>query len=360
MTGIGRFFNSLLPAKAPPIDKDTFVLWEPCSRSHGEIVPGYTRYLLDLGYRVVVFVTPDRLTEGLFSRFDHPGLTLARLSQRQIRRLMHRPEIRRAAGLLVTTAGKLPHGADQRIDLQAAFGPHPPERLLLVEHDVRAQVEAGCWDPKTITLREINFHGAGSVVVNPHDFGRVARHDKNTPRTIFLMAGAVRSKRRNQNLILDAARALLAEGTTDFQIRLAGKKGSEGVPQDLAGHVVELGRVSFTTLYDEAEASDFILTAFQRDNPDHAFYRTTGSTGSFQLAYGFHTPCIVQRDFATATALNDRNSLLYDDDADVAAVMRRAITMSRDDYATMRDAMADSAAALHQHSLQNLKALIDG
>ena len=53
----------------PVIKDNTFFVWEPCSQSHSEVVPGYVKYLLDLGYHVSVLVNPDRYKEGLFSRF---------------------------------------------------------------------------------------------------------------------------------------------------------------------------------------------------------------------------------------------------------------------------------------------------
>ena len=348
-----------LHAPLPKLDAETFILWEPCSHSHGEIVPGYAKYLLDLGYRVLVLLTPARIDEGLFSRFSHPRLHVARLSQRQIRRFMRSADLSRAAGVMVTTAGKLPERADHSLDLPKVFGGRVPRPLLLVEHEARRRIEAGYWDPRNITLRRLMVPGVESVVVNPHYFGPVTPRPKN-PKTVFLMAGAARSKRRNQDMVLDAVRRLLAEGETGFELRLIGKPGKTPLPDDLRSHVVDTGRVSFDRLYHEVEACDFVLTAFQRDNPDHAFYRTTGTTGSFQLAYGFRKPCIIQQEFAVGTALTAENSLFYDDDADLYHCLRRAIAMPGDSHAQMCSAMQRESEALAQRSLAGLKGLIDG
>lgn len=343
----------------PTLDAETFILWEPCSHSHGEIVPGYAKYLLDLGYRVLVLLTPARIDEGLFSRFSHPRLQVARLSQRRIRRLMRQADLSRAAGVMVTTAGKLPERRDHSLDLPKVFGGKVPHNLLLVEHEARQRIEAGLWDPRNITLRRLMLPGVESVVVNPHYFGPTTARPKNA-RTVFLMAGAARSKRRNQDMVLNAVRRLLAEGETGFELRLIGKPGKTPLPEDLRGHVVETGRVPFNRLYDEVEACDFVLTAFQRDNPDHAFYRTTGTTGSFQLAYGFLKPCIIQRDFAVGTALTAENSLFYDGDDEIYDCLRRAIRMPGDTYQQMCSAMQRDRDALSEHSLAGLKGLIDG
>ncbi len=358
-----RFLDWLRPAVRPDFpqpDQQTFLLWEPCSASHGEIVPGYASYLRALGYKVVVLMTPDRIEEGLFSRFDMQGITLSRLTQKQIRRLMRQGGAQGAAGVLVSTAGKLPDRPDGTVDLDAVFGGIAPGRVLLVEHDAKGRIDAGAWSPCMITLRELEYQGQPSIVVNPHDFGQVTLKDKVAGRAVFVMVGAARAKRRNQNMVFDAAGTLLDQGVTDFEIRMIGKPGGDPLPDRLKDHVIQLGRLDFTQMYDEVERADFVLTAFQGDNPDHDFYRTTGTTGAFQLCYGFAKPCVVQERFCHLTALNGDNSLTYGTDAEMAACLRAGVEMGTEDYAAKRDAMQRDAAALRAASLTALKGLIDG
>lgn len=344
----------------PDIDKDTAILWEPCSRSHGEIVPGYARYLLDLGYRVVVLMTPQRIAEGLFSRFEHPRLELTQLSQRQISRFVRTPAIREAALFLVSTAGKLPHKPDGTADLQSVFGTESPRKLLMVEHDAGAQIDAGVWADDTITLRGLTYRGRTSVVVNPHDFGNVRITPKTSGKTVFLLVGAARARRRNQNMVYAAAERLLDAGLTAFEIRLIGKTGADRIPARLRDCVKTLGRLDFAAMYREIEDSDVIVTAFQKDNPDHDAYKRVKTTGSFQLCYGFRKTCIVQEEFAAGTALTAENSLFYREDDDLFDAMRTAIRMSAEDYARCQAALARAADSLYERSRQNLKTLING
>lgn len=343
----------------PKVLENTFVVWEPCSKSHGEIIPGYAKYLLDLGYEVLVLMTPDRIDEGLFARMSNPKLTLAKLSQRQIRRFLKTPDIHDAAGILITTAGKLSRDADHRTDLDIVFNGRPPENVFLVEHDAAPLLDNKIWDSNLITLRELTGQSAPSVVVNPHYFGEVKFTPKNQSKTCFTMVGAARAKRRNDNLVLNAAEKLVASGITDFEIRLVGKKGTLHIPDVLTPYITEVGRVNFQELYTEIENSDFILTAFQAENPDHSFYRTTGTSGSFQLSYGFGKPCIVQQKFAVGTALTDKNSLAYDTDTQMYDALKQAIETSMEDYQTMQNALITSSDQLAAKSLSNLKALID-
>ena len=305
-------------------------------------------------------MTPQRIEEGLFLRFEHPRLVLTQLSQRQIARFVRTSAARDAGVFLVSTAGKLPHKPDATVDLQAVFGTHRPQPLLMVEHDAKTQIDAGVWSDETITLRGLNYRGRTSVVVNPHDFGEVRVTPKTSGKTVFLLVGAARAKRRNQTLVHEAAERLLAAGETAFEIRLVGKTGSDRVPARLGGHVTDLGRLDFAAMYREVEDSDFIVTAFQQDNPDHDAYKTVKTTGSFQLCYGFRKPCILQEEFAAGTALTAENSLFYHADADLFDAMRTAIRMSPGEYAKRQEAMSRAAESLHDRSLRNLKSLIHG
>ena len=47
----------------PIIKENTFLVWEPCGKSHAEVVPGFVKYLLDLGYHVSVLVSSNAYTE---------------------------------------------------------------------------------------------------------------------------------------------------------------------------------------------------------------------------------------------------------------------------------------------------------
>ncbi|MEM8730660.1 MAG: hypothetical protein AAGF79_12145 [Pseudomonadota bacterium] len=341
----------------PEVTPETFVLWEPCSKSHGEVVPGFARYLRDLGFEVLVLMTPARLDEGLFARFDPACIRHGNLSQSQIRRFVQHPELRRAAGVMVSTAGKLPDTREGAVDLDRVFGPDRPARLLLVEHDARARVDRGVWDPASITLRRLNYKGATSHVVNPHDFGAVNPTPKSDKATVFVMVGAVRSKRGNAPLVYESAERLLDAGETRFEIRIIGKPGKDPVPERLRDHVRTLGRLTFDRMYDEIEAADFLLTSFQADNPDHAFYLTGGTSGAFQLAYGFCKPIVVQEAFARLTLFNLTNALLYQDEDGFFSAMARAIAMDAANYAALQAGMEAAATTLYQDSLSTLRSL---
>jgi hypothetical protein len=350
----------ILPPVWPNIGPRTFLLWEPSSKSHAEVVPGYVRYLRDLGFQVLVLMTPAMLSEGLFSRYQDPGVTYARLSQADIRNFIKTADLSGTAGLLVTTAGKLPKTAQGAIDVDMILGRNRPPLFLLVEHDARAMIDDAVWNSRYITLRDINYKGCTSTVINPHYFGEVGQASTHNGQTRFLMVGAARARRGNHQLVYDTALKLLQAGQSSFVIRVVGKRGSFKVPDELESHVQILGRLSYDRLYEEVENSDFIVTSFQKQNEKHEFYYTGGTSGSFQLAYGFGKPVVVQKDIAGMCHLNDENSILYDDDKDMLGAMMRATTMERGDYDRMASAMRDTASMIYGASLDNMNKLING
>lgn len=336
----------------------SFVVWEPCSRNHGEVVPGFVRYLRELGYRVSVLVPPGRVREGLFGRIDDPGVQVFGLPQRRIRRWVRRGGLRGSLGVMVTTASKLPVRGDGRIDYEQVFGADVTTPVYVVEHDVRDRVDRDVWDPRSITLRRVDYRGARSVVVNPHDFGSVAITPRSEGPLRFLVVGTLGKGKRAQHRIVDAVRELVGSGERGFEVTVIGKRGVGGLPADIAGMFRALGRVSFATLYAEVERADVLLTAYEAENPDHDFYRTSGTSGNFQLAWGFAKPCVVLREFAPINGLDGDNSILYDGSGGLADGMRRAIALTPAAYARMQARLRQDAAALADASRRNLAALL--
>ena len=72
-TKFAKILLSLVRGKTtkPYYNENTYFVWEPCSKSHAEVVPGYCKLLLDAGYNVSVLIEPKRIDEGLFSNFEH-------------------------------------------------------------------------------------------------------------------------------------------------------------------------------------------------------------------------------------------------------------------------------------------------
>lgn len=362
---VGPVFAGLYKAfflnyKKPIIKDNTFIVWEPCSKSHSEVVPGYVKYLLDLGYHVSVCVNPDRYKEGLFSRFDvrNKNLSLNNLNKREIRTFFKKDNLKNVAGVLVTTVGKLCDEIHYQ-DCYKSFNKDVDKsKVFFVEHEAKFAIDSGTWNQKLITLRKLNYKDAKSIVVNPHYFGDVEITPKNSDITNFITIGAIRTKRKNVNLFVQAAEELLKKGINNFKITVIGKGKISDFPKNLQPYFDIKGRLDFADMYKEIEKADFMLTSYQL--PKHIRYNTTGTSGNFQLVYGFLKPIIIKDSFAEINGFTNDNSVIYHEDKDFADTLMKCISMTSYDYKKLQKNLSEYQQKLASSSLTSLKELING
>lgn len=357
---MGNIFTRIFGKKTPVIKENTFLLWEPCSKSHSEVIPGYAKYLRDLGYHVSVLLTPERYKEGLFARYQDENISLNKLNQKDIKKFVLSSDLSDVKGVMVTTSGKL---CDE-IHFDECFEHFHPQvnrkKLLFVSHDCKNAVDAGSWKESLITLRKLNYKDAKSVVVNPHYFGEIKITPKNEEITNFITIGAIQGKRNNNELIINAARELHEKGIHNFKITVVGKGHVKKLPKELQKYFDIKGRLPFDKMYDEIEKADFILTSYSKGNEAHKRYNTTGTSGTFQLVYGFVKPCIILEEFAPLNGFNSENSITYTEDKEYSSALEKGIKMSCEEYSVMQNNLKEYKETLYSDSLNNLKELING
>ena len=354
------YIKPLFSYKKPIIKNNTFIVWEPCSKSHSEVVPGYCKYLLGLGYEVSVITHPDRIKEGLFSRFKNEKLFINKLSKKQVEKFFKNDDLADVAGVLVTTVGKL---CDE-IHFDEAYKTFnknvDKSKILFVSHESKHAVDNNSWKESLITLRELNYKGAKSVVVNPHYFGDVKYTPKNPDITNFITIGAIQGKKKNNELIINSVENLVNKGYKNFKVTVVGKGSLKHLPKKLQPYFDIKGRLPFNKMYDELEKADFMLTSYDVTKPLHIRYNTTGTSGNFQLVYGFLKPCLIVKSFAPINRFDDGNSIIYDSDEFYIEAMEKCINMSADDYEIMQNNLKDCAKNIYNDSLNNLKEAING
>jgi glycosyltransferase involved in cell wall biosynthesis len=358
LSHIKYIFDALFAKRvAPAVSPNTFFVWEPCSDSHAEVVPGYVKYLLDLGFDVSVFVTPKRLDEGLFSRFSHARMAVNRMSQPAIIKHFKKHGLSNAHGILITTARKIGAKDSYRSEYDLFANRSHHQRVLLVEHDVKSPADHRAIDQNIITLRKPNYKNVVTSVVNPHYFGNVNATDKSTEVVNFITVGALRVRRRNTSILIDAVATLRDKGIDNFKITVIGRGSLRGIPDHLRKHFDIKGRVDFLQLYAELESADFFLALLDPDNPLHERYLTTGTSGNFQLILGFAKPCLIANKFALPNGFNQQNSIAYANNIELASSMIEAINMTQQEYRSKQQFLQQLAASIYTESLSNMKVL---
>lgn len=359
LKAIARKINTLFLRNnpSPYCEPNTFFVWEPCTHSHAEVVPGYCKILLDLGYEVSVLLEPARIKEGLFAHFTHERLHINKLSRRATKRFFKEHGLATASGILVTTAGKLSADADYEQACAQFGGLAKKQKVLLVEHDIQKGADLGTLTSDIITLRQTNYQDSVTTPVNPHYFGEFEDHCKNQ-QTVFATAGALRDKRRNAKLLIGAVEQLHQKGIRSFSVLMIGKSESAAIPRHLKRYFLQLGRLDFCELYRYIQNCDFLLPLLDPNNELHRRYISTGTSGTFQLSLGFKKPLIIEDTFAAINRLDTANSIIYRSNNNLQAAMERAIEMTPEEYETMREAVAETAREIYLESLANLKSLL--
>ena len=347
----------------PVIKDNTFFVWEPCSQSHSEVVPGYVKYLLDLGYHVSVLVNPDRYKEGLFSRFKDENVSYNKLTRPQSKQFFKNADLHNVKGVMVTTAGKLCDCIHYEQAYTHFNDSLDKSKLLLVEHESKFAIDAGTWDKwsdKLIMLRDLNFEDKKTIVVNPHYFGEVNITPKNKDITNFITIGALHSNKKNSQQIIDSVKVLHEQGYRNFKVTVVGKGSLKGLPKEIRSYFDIKGRLPFDKMYEEIEKADFMLTSYNDDDPEHIRYNTTGTSGNFQLVYGFLKPCVIIRSFAPLNGFDDTNAILYNKPENYHEALIKGIKMSEEEYFNMQNSLKVYVDKLYNQSKENLKRLIDG
>lgn len=346
--------------KEPIIKDNTFIVWEACSVSHSEVVPGFVKYLADLGYHVSVLVDPDRIKEGLFERFNLSNVTLNKIKTKDTRKFFKKADLSNIKGVMVTTVGKIHDGIGYDDCIETFNSTLDKNKLLLVEHDIKAAVDAGLWDEKIITLREMDYKGAKSVAINPHYFGDVEITPKNEDIVNFLTVGIIRPRKKNNGTIIEAVQNLHNKGITNFKVTVVGKGKIKDIPKEVQKYFDMKGRLSFSGMYKEIEKADYLITSYDDDNERHNRYITTGTSGNFQLIYGFLKPCLINKKFATLNSFNEQNSIIYNGAKEYTQAMEYAINLTGNEYKSMQNALSETVKGIYNKSLNNLKELING
>ena len=353
-----NIFNIFKRQKEPIIKENTVIVWEACSLSHSEVVPGFVKYFVDLGYHVSVLVDPDRLKEGLFEKFNLPNVTLNKIKTKDSRKFFKKADLSKLKGIMVTTVGKIHDGIGYDDCIETFNSTLDKNKLLLVEHDIKAAVDANLWDEKIITLRKMDYRDAKSIAINPHYFGDVEITPKNEDIINFLTVGIIRPRKKNNGTIINAVLELHNKGITNFKVTVVGKGKIKDIPKEIQKYFVMKGRLPFNKMYEEIENADYLITSYDSDNERHMRYITTGTSGNFQLIYGFLKPCLINKKYAPLNSFNERNAIIYDEPKDYANAMERAIKLTQEEYLQMQNELSKTVKEIYSNSLQNLKGLI--
>jgi hypothetical protein len=343
-----------------PIQNNTILMVE-LNGCHGECLTGMAKYFLDLGYRVDVMLSPVEFSNNPFADFNNPDLTVFSMLQDAAIWILSTDIVKKYEHLYFNSDFLyFKHINGEFMRTYDAFQGNlksPQGKILMLCHHVN----------KIIANKRLSYlalqkfsctHAQKYTIVNAHYFGDF-HHEKLGKKIKFVVVGKIESKRKNHSILFDAARELLQRGLSDFVIDVVARSGTIAVPKELAPYFEFKGRLNYHDMYQVMNEADFYLPLFDPENPEHDRYLTCGSSGSYQLIYGFKKPCVICRKFmCELNRFDDSNAIGYDSNDQLSEAMAQAILMKPEEYRQKVDNLAKLSEELQTMSLSHLKEIL--
>ena len=331
------------------IAENTVLLIE-LNECHKETLPGYYKYFRDLGFNVEFLVCGD--SDGVFSRLND-DIKVWEMHFADLRYILKTFDFSKYKRIVFNS--RIIY-TPKEVDLKRVIRhiPEAQEPNIYVQHHIDKMFKY----PNYIILANPGkVAEQDKLVVNPHYFGRINITPKNEI-TNFISVGELSKKRRNTALLLDAVSKLIANGVEDFKITVVGHGNIADIPENIKPFFDIKGRVSYDSMYDLIERADYFLMLLDPEIEAHKRYLKGGTSGSFQLVYGFLKPCIINQIFAETYGLSKDDSFIYRENTELCKAMNDAINLDSDAYSIMQNNLEHKADGIQEISYNNLRSML--
>ncbi len=338
--------------------RNNSVLLVEINSFHGECLPGAAKYFLDLGYNVDVILSKNEFELNPFSNFTDPKLKTYKIESTGVKVLM--------TSDLITKYEHIYFNSD-RYHGESYYNYFTPKiqmpkgNVITMCHHPELWHENNFSNPKFKGVSLANLpilKDKDCKVLNAHYFTEITPHQKNKTTT-FICVGNIESKRKNHSLLFDAVQELKQKGFFDFKIIVIARKGDFLIPENIKQHFDFKGRLNYQDMYNELQKADFFLPLFDPENEEHSRYLSSGTSGSFQLIYGFNIPCIMPEMFLTDfNGFTKSNTLTYPTHSNISSAMEKAILMDDNKYQETKKNLKTLSECIYSDSLNNLKAVL--
>lgn len=322
---------------------------------HGECLPGWTKYLQDLGYKVDVITRYSNVSENPFCNYKNKPRVFGG-SLRMLKKWLADKRTEQYEYIFITTTVLWEEGLSGTHFIEyLGFTPKCKNGCLFIDH--APNILFNKYNEQTLVEQKRIFALSNlsyMAQLNPHYFGEFEKSKNlHSDKKTFVAVG--RMGARNYDSMLDAVRKLKSE-KHDFVIKVIGS-GKMEIPADLQDTIIHLGRLDYKDMYSEILSSDYIIGGLDPFNEEHHQYLVGCTTGNLQLSFGFNKPMIINELFGKHYELD--NSAIFYKDNDVYSAMKTAICMSDKEYKKIVDSLDKLAKATYGRSLKNLKDAVE-
>ena len=347
-----NFFNFLIE-----INKNEILIIEK-NDFHGECLPGFIKYFIDLGYnKIDVIINPKLFKLNPLNNIFNNKLNIFVYSSKFIEKFL-------ALGICdyykicFFNSFKYKKGEN----LKNFLYKNQKFKKLLVFHnlnDIKKQNEEYFI---SIVLKKFNKTNNHIYEINPHFFGEYKIHNKSK-KTTFITAGNIENNRKNFNILFKGIKYLIKKNIFNFHVTLIGSGIKENfykkfsIKNKLKNYITFTGRIPYDKMYELILEADFFLPLL--DPKIHSKYLKEKTSGSFQLSYGFNIPMLIEKKFSEKYGFNNKNSIIYNSEKDFFNKLKYSIEMQNETYYNLKYNLNIKAKKIEKKSIENLKLILN-
>ncbi|MFQ6729932.1 MAG: glycosyltransferase [Alphaproteobacteria bacterium] len=349
-----RFFDFIQVNKfnKTPCRENTVLLVET-NGCHGEVVSAHWQYFKELGYNVDILMHGFIYNENHFARQDTSDINIFHCHSTAMHKIFKSKKMEQYKAIVIMTPMNYTFASQSVLEMFPELNKF--DNLYTIAHNTRDI------DNKYKKFNQNHIFGLGRRLkdfpcTNPHLFGNIQKNSTKHNPTTFITVGGINPKRKNHDILLSATQELVTKGL-DFKVIIVGDGKLKNIPDSIKNNIIVTGRQISHNMFTLMESSDFFLTLWDKNNPDHNKYKTDQVSGSPQLIYAFNKIPLVQKEFADFYDFNDKNSIIYEDD-NLADAMEQAILMNDKQYLKLYNELDKLSKSVYEESKQNIKKMI--
>ncbi len=323
---------------------------------HGECLPGFIKYFIDLGYNNI-----DILINQNLLQLNPLNISLIK---NKINILSHSfTTIENFIELGICDYYKIcffnSFGYDEKHDLKIYLNKNLKFKKLIVFHNLNFIDKKYENNFNIIVLK--NFYKNNSYYeINPHYFGEYKFHNKSKI-TNFITVGNIENFRKNYNILFNGVEDLIKNNILNFHVTIIGNLNEKSLiniinDKNLNNYITFTGRIPYDEMFQKVSEADFFLPLL--DPEKHIKYFKEKTSGSFQLVYGFNIPMIIERVFAEKYGFDNKNSVIYNSNNNFFNKLNDSINMKNEEYQKLKYNLKIKTKEIENNSLENLKKLL--
>lgn len=318
---------------------------------HGEVIPGFASYFYTRGFNVDIIMTNNNFMLNPLSRLTDHSIRVYHNDKYSLYKFLDTNKLNNYSVILFTSRSlyyKI--GDNTHPTIYEYFKDINPlqDKIISLEHHLEF-ISPDIKDKIIILANPQRTKALQHRTVNFPCYGNIKKKTKKNKITTFTVIGNIEKSRKNYDLLINNFLTIDKE----YSIEIVARRGSLDIPQTLQDKFNLTINASYEKLYQIVERSDFILALLDPTIEDHKRYLTCGTSGTFQLIYGFRKPCILHKDFADCYFLDQKNSIIYNNNDDLHNALLSSMEMDNMSYSKMVESLEDLYYRIYTDSANN-------